>query len=367
MRQKLFDIYLRIFLLGTMVFYVPGALAYVPQEKFFQFGAMGFLGISLIVPARRIISNAFLGVLFLYILGITLLSHFTVHSIGKLENIMFGVIVIKTIAERVNLDFKKIGNFFLVFMILNILMLSLQVLNIDPIFTNVFLKNMTEVDQTGFLSARFALASVGALMLPFAYAASPLSLLAVVPLLWFGKSSSCILASALAVIILISKGNRKKMAILGTILGITVAGYAILVDSRVGTAFGTRFPVWLAGISGLKLHPWVGMGLGEWLRTNFVTQGANGVYEQWTWAHNDFLQLTFEVGVAGLVILWIWLKDLIVKCKDKIAIASFVTLFIIAFFHFPFHIARLAGLGCFIIATLEARRAEWQKSSLLGA
>jgi O-antigen ligase len=125
-----------------------------------------------------------------------------------------------------------------------------------------------------------------------------------------------------------------------------------------GSFFTTRFPVWGAGISYLKGQPWFGLGLGSWLRTAFVTVGANGAQEQWTWAHNDFLQWGYEVGIAGVIMLWLWIKNLFVNQRNRLLIGAFSTLCIIAFFHFPFHIARLAGLGCFIIACLEAQRSE---------
>ena len=356
--DKIFNIYLRIFLLGTLIFYVPNELAYAPQEKFFQLGAMGFFGLSLIVPSRRSINNQYLGILFLYAMLNTLILHYVDFSLGKMFNCFLGVVVIKTIAERVDLNFKKIGEFFTVICILNIIQLSLQVLNIDPIFTMIN-GSVKQIDHTGLLSSRFILASVGALMLPFMYSASPIYLLAVVPLLWFGKSSICVLASALAIIFLISKGDKRKMFMFGWAFIAIASAYIFLVDvPGGGIGMVKRFPVWGKGVEILRAHPWFGVGLGSWLRTGFVTIQQNGEPEQWTWAHNDFLQWMFESGIAGLVILWIWLKDMFKSCKDGVCICALSILSVIAFFHFPFHIARLAGLGCFIIACVEARRSE---------
>lgn len=356
--NKLFDIYLKIFLLGTLVFFVPNQFQYIPQEKFFQMGAIGLFGLSFIVPARRMINNLYLGVLFTYVILNTLIVHYVDFSIGKMFNIFLGVVVIKTLAERVDLNFKKIGEFFAVFCILNILQLSLQVMNVDPIFSMVN-GSVREIDHTGLLSSRVVLASVGALMLPFMYAASPLYFLAVVPLLWFGKSSVCVLASALAIIFLVAKGDKKKLMIYGGSFLALASAYIIFIDiPGGGVGMVKRFPVWGKSVEVLRSTPWFGAGLGSWLRTGFTTVQNNGVQETWTWAHNDFLQWMFETGIAGIILLWVWLRDMFRNCRDAICLSALSILCMITFFHFPFHIARLAGLGCFIIACVEAKRSE---------
>ena len=357
MLNKLFDAYLKVFLLGTMVFYVPGEFAYIPQEVFFQYGAIGFLFMSFFVPARRKIYNWRLGLLLFYVLLSVLAIHNTAAAKYSLMNVLLGSIIIKTVAERVDLDFSGLGKFFTAFCILNIMQLSLQVMNIDPIYTMVNLQNQTVIDHTGFLNSRFALASVAVLMLPFMYAASPVYIIAALPLLWFGKSSICIGAAALAILYLLWKEHRRAFWLLISAILIPAAVYIFFYDMPNGQ-FLKRFPVWLKGVEVLKLQPWFGTGLGNWATVGFVTVQENGQPETWVQAHNDILQWTFELGIGGMVLLWIWMRNLLESVRRHVPLIACLSLILVSFLHFPFHIARLAGIGCFVLAVMEAARAD---------
>jgi O-antigen ligase len=355
MLDKLFDSYLKVFLIGTMVFFVPNQLAYLPQEQFFQYGAVGFLFLSFIVPAKRQMNNWYIGIVLLY-MGLNAL---VIHPGGNAQHILmnsvFGSIVIKTVSERADLTFKSIGKLFTVFCILNIFQLTLQVMNIDPIFSMVNPQNQTVIDQTGFLNARFALASVAVLMLPFMYAASPKYILAALPLLWFGKSSVCLGAAALVLLYLLWMNHRKLFWTVGLPALIGASVYVFAYDLPTGQ-FEKRLPVWWKGIEVFKTTPWFGVGLGSWAKLGFTTIQGNGQPETWVQAHNDVLQFMFEAGIAGLIGVWVWARDLFRSVKNPVSVSAFIALILVSFFHFPFHIARLAGIGCFIIAVMEASR-----------
>ena len=168
-----FDIFLRVFLIGTMAFFWPGMMAYKPQELFFQYSAFALLGISFMVPIKREVQNKTLSLLFFFMMAHTLLFHFEPSARMTLVNVFLGVLVIKIVAERVSLNLKKIGTLFLCFVILNDLWVGLQLMDKDPIFTNVFFNNMPQIDHVGFMGARFALGCMAALTLPFIYYLHP--------------------------------------------------------------------------------------------------------------------------------------------------------------------------------------------------
>ena len=341
-----------------MVFFWPNMMAYKPQELFVQYGAFIFFGISLFVPAKRQVSNYLMALLFAYCLFQTLLNNFDPTSRMTLVNIFLGLVTVKIIAERVTLDFKQLGWLFIFFAIVNLIWVSLQYFDKDPIFTNMFYDKMKHVDIVGFMGARFALGCVSALISPFIFAVSPWFCVLLLPLLYFAKASTAMIAFAASFMFQMWFKSRKLFVLLG--LGLMAVSFIFVkfYDSP-GGQFMKRIHVWSAGIRVLKMKPWFGHGLGKWESTGFVTIQENGEPEKWVWAHNDFLQFTFETGFLGLIFLYAYLKNFfrkVVFCdtRSQVVFAAFISLVIISFFHFPFHIGRLAGISLFILAIMEA-------------
>jgi len=135
--RKVFDWYLKFFLLGCMVFFVPGKQFYGAQECFFQYGTMGMLGLCYFVPRKRQILNPYLGAILLYALVNTVIFHFGDLNRMILLNIFLGFVLIKELAERIDLDFKAIGEFMALFCAFNVLWMILQIYDIDPVFSSV--------------------------------------------------------------------------------------------------------------------------------------------------------------------------------------------------------------------------------------
>lgn len=362
MTDKIFNFFLKIFLVESMVFYVPNEMAYKPQETLVQFSAIAFTIMGMASQCKRKIVNPYLCLFGLYLMLNMLLGHYNSSSVYIFTNIFLGLLLIKIIAEHVELDFKSLGTFFTLFCVFNIFQLTLQCLNIDPIYTNVHLDKMQEVDKTGFLTSRFALGCVAALMVPFMYSAKPFYVLAAVPLIIFGRSSVAAAATVVSFLVMMYQSNKKQFWISLVLLIIAGAVYIFLWDAPSGQ-FDKRFHVWKTGLMVFRGSPWFGLGLGSWFNLNFVTIQANGEPEVWTWAHNDVFQLMFEAGIFSIIFLWIWLKDLWntvkIKTQEHLAVVmAFFSMVLISIFHSPFHLARLAGISLFIIGCMEALRHE---------
>ena len=361
-QEKAFNIFLKIFLIGSMVFFVPNQQAYIPQELFISFSAMIFLAFSFFVRPRREISNFSAGLLLMYLIAVTLFISLTNEGKSSLLNAFFGFVIFKVVAERVDVqDVVKFGRLFMLFCVANIVLLSLQVLNRDPIFSSMNPQNMPEIDKVGFMGVRFALGCIGALMTPFIYAVSPIWCIAVVPLLIFGKSSTAIAAAVISFMFLLWFDHRRAFWILLALMVPCVIAYPFMCGHL--TMSSRRFGVWLAGISLTRIKPWFGQGLGAWNLMNFTTIQANGEPQKWIWAHNEFVQLLFEAGIAGLICLYAFLKRAFSRLSlyfesNRIAFAALISLLIVSFFHFPFHIGRLAGMGLFILSFVEATNGE---------
>lgn len=354
--QKFFDFYVSAFVIGAMVFYFPNEEFYRAQELWFQYGALGLLGLSFIVPKRRDIESLYLGILFIYLIVNTLVFNYTNSARYELINVALGMVAIKVIAERVTLNFNRLGKTLAVFCLINVIQLMLQVLNIDPIYTNIHLDKMAHVDHTGFLGSRFALGSVATMALPFIFNVSPLACLITVPMLIFGKSSICVFASAVCFLAMMWKSDRKWFWIMLSVILASALVFILKYDMPSGE-FSKRFYVWGSGLAIVRGKPLFGLGLGAWASTGFTSIQRNGQPETWLWAHNEYLQFLFEAGITGVIILWLYVKDLYRNTISHTAGVAFAGLLMISFLHFPFQIARLACMAIYIIATMEATRA----------
>lgn len=364
--NRLFNHILRLYLVVSMWFFVPNMMSYKPQEMFIQYGAMLFFALSFIVKPIRQINGKWLFIIFLSIFLNTLLFRFDSISRMGLVNIFLGLVTIKIIAERFDLNYKAIGTMFLLFIVANLILLVLQVKNIDPIFASVHPENMPEVDHVGFMGVRFALGCLGAFALPFLYVLNPFICLLVVPLLIFSKSSSCVMACVVAMGFLsyfdirrwIGSDKNKMLIVLVLIFQVLAMGafYIYFFDMPTGQ-FMKRGIVWMTGIRYLVgTAPYIGLGLGKWATTQFVGVQENGQLEGWKWAHNEFIQFAFEQGIIGISLLfwWIWefVKGVIGKIEqERVTIGAFIGLMIICMFHFPFH-ARFVGISLFIVALM---------------
>lgn len=359
-KQKLFDVYLKFFLLGCMVFYVPGQQFYVPQEMFFQYGVFGFLVISWIVERKRDVSNFYFGAILGYALLNTILCHFTPESRMKLLNLFLGSILIKEISERITLDFKSIGKFLALFCAFNVFWLVLQIKGVDPIFTSLFRDKMPQIDHVGFMGLKANLGVLAALCAPFIYYSNPFNLIICLPLLYFGQSSTAVAAFVVTVLCMLWFDDKKKL--FWWILGIIVplgAYYVLKIDMPEGQ-FSKRLFVWGAGVNYLAgSGPWFGNGLGSWATTGFTTIQENGEPQTWIWAHSSYIQFLFELGLVGIVLMYAFFKNIFTsmnfqRYNHRKAFCILIPLLLVAVFHFPERIGRFAGLTCYIFACVFA-------------
>lgn len=359
----IFNNYLKIFIIGCMTFYIPGQQFYEPQETFFRYGAMVLFGLCFFIPKRREINNLWLGLILIYACFNTVLFHFQPENRNTLLNLFLGSVVVKEVAERIDLDLRWLGNLLAVFCAVNVLWIALQIHNFDPIFSSVNSQNMPQVDIVGFMALKSNLGTLAAFSFPFIWFVSPISSLVCVPLLWYGKNSAAVATVIFSLLFILWHRNRKAFWVaLAVSLGLG-ALYVFKVDMPSGE-FEKRFPVWFAGIKIISASsPWFGAGLGGWAKTGFSTMQSNGEPQTWTWAHNEFIQLGFELGLIGLVLFYAYFKKLfrVIDFDDKghlKAVSYLIPLVMISMIHFPFHLAKFAGLGCVMIGIIEAHLSE---------
>lgn len=354
----IFNFVLPIYLIGSMAFFWPGMMAYKPQEMFFQYFALLFFVISLIEPPKREVSNKFIGFFLLYALIHTLLISFENVSRIQLLNLFLGAITLKVIAERVDLNTRRIGLILLFFCLFNLGLMYLQSINQDPIFASLNFDKKPEVDLVGFMGSRYAVGALGALSMPFIYLLSPFLCVVPLALVLVGKSSTLALSLGLGFLFLLWFDNRR---IFWTLFFLSVSLFVAYVafDYETGQ-FHLRLNTWREGLNYLAgTNPWFGQGLGGWSEVNFFHVQDNGSPKIWRWAHNELLQVFFELGIFALFFIYYFIKDKVsylslVTIEDRVIFTSFLILMIFAFFHFPFHVGRFAGISVFIFALGEA-------------
>ena len=155
------------------------------------------------------------------------------------------------------------------------------------------------------------------------------------------------------------------------LLTILIGGslYVWFVDMP-GGQFAHRFYIWDHTFShALKFSPFFGSGIGSFARwAPMMNQGAlNPAPLVWIWAHNEFLQVFFEMGIAGLVIIFCYIKGMFkgfaqtIKGNTTVALfGCFLAILLVSSFHFNFHLGKTAPVCIFLMAlfhlkTLEAK------------
>ena len=108
-----------------------------------------------------------------------------------------------------------------------------------------------------------------------------------------------------------------------------------------------------------KINPGEGLHL---TKLNDFLRAESFAFNIWAEAHNEFLQVFFEFGIFGILILFGYFINLFRRFfmlgleKNKAALAlasSVVAIIVISAAHFPFHLARIAGPYLVILALFE--------------
>jgi O-antigen ligase len=120
-----------------------------------------------------------------------------------------------------------------------------------------------------------------------------------------------LLSVAIVSVLILAKGavTKKAKVVLATVLLIVFAGMASSEYwSRIETMWnpqneydrtaGGRTTMWKTGLRLLAANPW-GVGIGGFVTAEGMSHEGKG---KWSAAHNSFLQIGVELGVAGLVV-----------------------------------------------------------------
>jgi len=169
----------------------------------------------------------------------------------------------------------------------------------------------------------------------------------------------------LASTLLILRFRLNKWLFWSVCAGILALGAVYILNFDMpGGQFLERFKVWWFTFSySLKSNVFFGNGLGSFAVLGVSTkQKTVSELLNWVWVHNEFLQAFFEAGLAGIVLIFVFVRERVEgflkfrnDCQTQILFAAFLGLLLVSFFHFPFHLGRFAPLCVFVMALMGAK------------
>ena len=223
----------------------------------------------------------------------------------------------------------------LCFTILQFLWVALQKFNLDPFFDK--LGNPKLDDMVGFAGSKNQLGSFFALTMPVLLNFSPYLLAISMLGLIVAKSSFAFIAALASAVIYYKFTDIKKFRFVSLILLTLTICFLLARDIPKFTDFRTRIGVWnyavKSTVSGeifiekgnqkliVHTNPVFGYGFGNFLSIfPYVPQKVSQRYfgtncqfnydtEKFTHAHNDFVEYFFELGWAGLGIIFLMLLN----------------------------------------------------------
>ena len=270
-------------------------------------------------------------------------------------NILFGVLWYFLVVSTS--DFRRVHfmfNAMCVIALANVVMLMLQQFNVDPIFTPVMGNDDPPV---GLMSNKNMASALLAFTFPaFMRPRWKWLIPVIIGGLLMTKSTGGPIALA-AGLVFYSLVRGKALLWLAMALCL-VLGYVAFVDMPV--FFNARLDSWMQAWGYYKQHWMLGSGLGHWkvVFKRFLLTGTMW----WTTAHNEYLQMAFEMGAGFVILLAGYVQNAIRTFRPQ-ALLPAVALVIIAansMVNFGFHVATTAMIAVTWMALYDVQKADEQ-------
>jgi len=367
------------------------------QEAFWQIYSMGFLVLF--------VGNIWVSLFFIWAVALYCINGDGVGS-QYLINMFVGIMLFmasKTHFRRFVLRTEMKALYWVAG--LTCVWMIMQYLQFDPLYVLADgAGNRTDnvSDLVGLFGLKAANAGFFALIAPLvAHVCAPVAVLFIIPI-WLGQSSGAILAFAVAMLFYFFFTWRKLVYVLVPVAMIVGTIYFMGDRKADPFMFTSRLGIWHAGVKKALARP-IGYGPDSWRNLNkyknfmfmgdewrrpaiayhikdgtynFVYYGVNPQKQKavesiilknpniWDNAHNLYVQILFEFGVVGLVILGFFVRDMVlrframkVKSKELVAVtACLIGFAVLSITQFPLYLARLGFLfpivlGCFYAIT----------------
>lgn len=341
------------------------------QELFFRYGAVWLWGCSIFMKRERTASIKDMGVFLLYVLIVSSVISFDMRARSQIMNIFIGMVFYKTVIEYFDFSFlRNIGKTFFGILLVNLVFCVAQHFNVDPLNKDISGIIVGFPQKVGLMRLSEHLGTLCAILGPLTTLVSPWLGLITLPLLYYADNSTALVCLVTAFSFLIYRRYGLRWFVWFLVLTLSVGAWYVICHDMPGGSFGYRLTVWQMGIQKvLRSSLYLGLGIGSWFtwgpQTKQMTTDEPLI---WLWAHNEYLQVLFELGLAGFILLIIYLKNRVLDFKKAVSsleldclFATFVSLALVSILHFPFHLGRFSVLAVFVLACYHAKIAEVSK------
>lgn len=350
----------------------------IGQEQAFQMGLI-------IIYAIAILNNIYLG-LFIC-LSVALYACHDFSGGNYLTNIFYACLLYEICYRLSNKEnIEKIFKTILWLCILNIAWIILQHFKADLIFVQYTTKSFIGPNTNmGLMGLKCFMGMLFAICLPIAlYYNRFVGCLFLIPI-YLSESSICFVAAGITILIevLSTLFRRSKALAIVLALIVSVAAVAYTLNDAKANMMTDRFNLWKVTLRDAFKHPVKGWGLDSfrnisacegkdfmYFKDTGTNQSAHGIFvpetgqfmlpkgfqtegknvDPWDNAHNEYVQLFFEFGIGGVILLIFFAKDIFQRFvwselytqdrRVKYISMVFLSYAVLGTAQFPMHVVR---------------------------
>lgn len=259
------------------------------------------------------------------------ISKMNARSVVLLIQLYLGAVVAYYVSLSNQKTRKYINICVFALILLQILWISLQAWNKDPIFSSTANRKLD--DMVGFSASANFLGTFFALTMPVSLSFNPLYGILNLIGLFISKSSFAFISGIVSGLVYLYYKNKKLFKIILLIILIIGGLFFGIFDKVRMTDLQTRFAVWQYALSSVKrgivpieqlnqtrmisCNPIFGYGFGNFLAIfPFIAHQDRFNYanEKFTHAHNDYVEnFIFELGYIGIIVLLLMIINFILN------------------------------------------------------
>lgn len=162
--------------------------------------------------------------------------------------------------------------------------------------------------------------------------------------LYHSFSSLAALMITLVIYYAINRNLKKLYMVL-----IGVLAFSIFYYHNIAAKLSERIPIWSVDLKEVFIRPIFGFGFDNSLRFNKILSLKEG----WVFRHNDFLNITRDLGFPFLIMILVGLFLIFKKAKMDYLFCSILIILIVCLVETNFYFPRVAGISLVLLALKE--------------